>query len=193
MTVQQRIAEAGELQPLPLLREHYLLLDRGGAFDSYSKTEFIDGIIYFVNAQHSRHSRVHVALVRRLSDAVDASAESLTVGLELSVDLPSGSMPQPDLLVARTLPENAAAPASDVLIAIEVTSSTLAMDLGRKPGLYASAAVAEYWVADIEGGCFHQFWAPERGNYAKRHVVPFGQPLTAATIPDLTIATDGLA
>lgn len=193
MTVQQTIAEAGEPQPLLLSREHYLLLDKAGAFDSYSKTEFIDGIIYTVNAQYSRHSRVNLALVQRLSAAVDASSQELAIGLELTIDLPSGELPQPDLLVARDLPENAAAPAADVLIAIEITSSTLAMDLGRKPNLYASAGIAEYWAADVAGGCFHQFWSPGESGYTQRRVIPFGQPLTAAAIPDLTIATDGLA
>lgn len=192
MTVQQRIT-AQQQQRLPLSREHYLLLDQTGAFDEYGKTEFIDGVIYFVNARHSRHSRVQVTLARRLSDAIDAADGAMVLGLELTIDHPSGALPQPDLLIARTLPDDAAAPASDVLVAIEVTSSPLAADLGRKPTLYASGEIGEYWVVDVDGGCVHIFWGVEGGQYVSRRVVPFGQPLTAATLPDLTIATDGLA
>lgn len=191
MTAQQRIT-AGEPQPLPLTREHYLLLSEAGAFDAYGKTEFIDGVIYFVNAQHSRHSRVHIVLVRRLSDAIDALAEPMVLGLELTIDHPSGALPQPDLLIAHTLPDDAPAVAAEVRLAIEVTSSTLANDLGRKPTLYASCGVGEYWVVDVDGGCVHQFSNARGDCYESRRVVPFGQPLTAATIPDLTIATDGL-
>lgn len=193
MTVQQKISEVGEPQRLLLLREHYLLLQEAGALDQYRKTEFIDGEIYVVNAHFSHHSRVQTALLRRLADAVETFSDVLIVTLELSVDLPSGAMPQPDLVVARNLPDNDAVPASDVLIAVEVSSTTQGMDLKRKPDLYASADIAEYWVADLDTLRFHQFFSPVSGAYQERNEVAFGHPLTSVTIPDLTIATDGLA
>lgn len=193
MTVQQKTVEAGEPQRLLLSREQYLLLQEAGALDEYAKTELIDGIIYTVNAQHSRHSRVHIALVRRLSDTLERLSPPLFLGLELSVDLPSGAMPQPDLLVARSLPDDDAVESSDVLIAVEIASTTLRMDLGRKAELYAEMDVAKYWVFDLDGGTIHQFSSPVSGAYQERQNVAFGHPLTSATIPDLTIATEGLA
>ncbi len=89
MTVQRTIAEAGEPHRLLLSRDHYLLLQEAGALDEFAKTELIDGIIYTVNAQHSRQSRVHITLVRRLSDVLERLSPPLFLGLELSVDLPS--------------------------------------------------------------------------------------------------------
>ena len=42
--------------PLKLRVEDYLLLDASGAFESYQKTELIEGEVYFVNAQHRPHA-----------------------------------------------------------------------------------------------------------------------------------------
>ncbi len=102
-------------------------------------------------------------------------------------------MPQPDLLVARSLPDDDAVEVSDVLIAVEIASTTLRKDLGLKAELYAEADVGEYLVFDLYGGTIHQFSSPVSGAYQERQDVAFGCPLTSATIPHLTVATDELA
>ena len=53
--------------------DEFVLLDRSGAFDSYAKTELIDGRIIVVNAQFSEHMTAKVTLLRRLADACDRS------------------------------------------------------------------------------------------------------------------------
>jgi Uma2 family endonuclease len=74
----------------------------------------------------------------------------------------------------------------------EVSSSTLDTDLGRKLKLYAAAGVPEYWVVDVNQRLIHQMWHPGGEAYAERREVAFGQPISAATIPDLTIETTTL-
>jgi hypothetical protein len=42
--------------------EDFLLLNEQGAFSEHSRTELIDGDIYFINAQHSRPARIETEM-----------------------------------------------------------------------------------------------------------------------------------
>ncbi|CAA9510632.1 MAG: hypothetical protein AVDCRST_MAG39-1939 [uncultured Sphingomonadaceae bacterium] len=47
-------------------------------------------------------------------------------------------------------------------------------------------------MLDVEGSELHRFSQPGPDGYATREKPPLGEFLTAATIPGLTVATDGL-
>ena len=99
-------------------------------------------------------------------------------------------MPDPDIMLT-TEPEGPkAVPLASVTLIIEVADTSLVDDLGQKSVLYGRAGVPEYWVADVNGRAIHQMWSPEPDGYARRATTPFGETITAVTIPGLTIATD---
>ena len=54
----------------------------------------------------------------------------------------------------------------DVMLAIEVADSSLAYDLKRKPGIYASYGVQELWVIDVERRVTHVHRKPGERGYA---------------------------
>ena len=81
---------------------------------------------------------------------------------------------------------------SKVCIAIEVSDTTLAIDLGRKAGVYASAKIPEYWVVDTNAQLIRQMWEPVDEAYTNRCDIAFGGQVTAATISGLVIETDRL-
>lgn len=60
----------------------------------------------------------------------------------------------------------------DVLLAIEVADSSLAYDLKRKPGIYASFGVQELWVIDVESRVTHVHGRPGERGYADIQRVP---------------------
>lgn len=75
----------------------------------------------------------------------------------------------------------------EVRLAVEISDSTLDMDLGRKARLYASHGVPEYWVVDVEARLIHQLWAPEGDAYARRREVAFGERVEAVTVAGLVV------
>lgn len=170
----------------------YLLLQRSGAFRHHARTELIEGEIIAVNAQYSLHGRVQKRLFLALSQACDGLGGGVEAWVEVSVDLKPDSLPTPDMMVTRELPENAPAPAASVLLIVEVAESTLTNDLNVKAPLYARHGIPEYWVADVNSRVIHQMWSPESGIYSERRAIPFGGMVTSNSVTDLTILTDRL-
>ena len=71
------------------------------------------------------------------------------------------SEPEPDGLVVEGKPRDFLADhPTTAALAVEVSDSTLATDLGVKVALYAQANVAEYWVIDINARTLHVYRTP---------------------------------
>jgi Uma2 family endonuclease len=73
-------------------------------------------------------------------------------------------------------------PASAVLV-IEVAASSLPVDLAVKAPLYASAAIAEYWVLDLDGRRAIVHREPGAGGYGQRFEVPADGQLNSLALP----------
>ncbi|ONF95995.1 Uma2 family endonuclease [Sphingomonas jeddahensis] len=177
--------------PVKLTLDDYLLLDGSGAFANYQKTELIDGEIFFMNAQHRPHVRLKMALYEAIKAALPAGSP-LTLFIEASVALSGKDAPEPDLLLTSEPDGDGLIPGASVALIVEVSDTTLRKDLGEKQEAYARAGIPEYWVANLEGRLIRQMWSPANDGYGENREITFGAPLSAATIPNLTIVTDNL-
>lgn len=187
MTLQDRPATA----KYKLTGADYALLAAAGAFGD-ARTELVDGDVLLMSPQYRPHGFVKDELAFALRLSLRQLESSLAVATEVSVSLSEHDMPAPDIALT-TEPRGAGAmPLASLMLAIEVSDTTLEHDLGRKAELYAGAAIPEYWVADVNGRVIHQFWRPADGVYAEQRTTAFGEPLKAVTIPDLEIATTAL-
>lgn len=169
----------------------FLLLDESGAFADYTKTELIEGEIYVMNAIHSRHASATAELVYALRVAVDAAGLDLKLYTPLSVNLSDDSLPEPDIALCEKQ-DSGIMPLAKVKLLIEVSDTTLDIDLGRKAALYAKAGVPEYWVIDLNENRALLHMTPKDGDYAEQIDVPFGEPLHMGTIDGVTVETSGL-
>ena len=174
--------------PVKLRIEDYLLLDRSGAFDSYAKTELIEGQIFYMNAQHRPHARIKSLLFLAVSNALRVSQSPLEALVEASILVPDHGVPEPDIVLTSEPEGEGLVPLSSVALVIEVADTTLDTDLGRKAALYARHGIPEYWVADVEAKVIHQLWAPEGEAYAQRHEVAFGERIEAVTVAGLVVS-----
>lgn len=189
MTAQDALARP---RPAKLTVEDFVLLDRSGAFDAYAKTELIDGTVIVVNAQLGDHFKAKTRLLRRLADSCDALQRGLEAWSEGSIEIGPHSVPEPDLFVTNAEPAAGLVPHRTVVLVVEVASTTLELDLGKKLRLYAAAGIPEYWVVDVENRVIHQMWTPEDGAFAERRELAFGEPIEAATIEGLRVETSGI-
>lgn len=173
-------------------RNDYLLLDRAETFRKHAKTELVEGTIYAMNAQFSRHARVHGLLYQASVAACALSQAGLSAWIEVSLALAEDSMPQPDIVIVRELPDEGAVPAASVVLVIEVADTSLAFDLDAKQRIYAAAAIPEYWVVDVNGRMIRQMWSPDDTAYTQVRENAFGGDIAAVTSDSLVIATDRL-
>lgn len=184
--------ESDRSVPIKLRLEDYLLLDRAGAFESYGKTELIDGVVYEMSPQHRPHGFVKDELAYRLRRSLEALESPLHVATEQSVEIGPHSGPQPDIILTTEPRGPGAIPVGSVAMLVEVAASTTSFDLNDKARIYATAGIAEYWVADVSARVIHRMWAPEGETYAERREVGFGERIAAATVEGLAVETRGI-
>ncbi len=169
----------------------FMLLHDAGAFADYAKSELIEGEVWVMNAIYSRHALATAELVYALRVAVDAAGLDLKLYCPLSIDLSEDSLPEPDIALCERHPSGPM-PLAKVKLLIEVSDTTLAIDLGRKAALYAKAGVPEYWVIDLNENRALLHMTPQDGEYAEQIDVPWGAPLHSGTLAGLTVETGGL-
>jgi Uma2 family endonuclease len=178
-------------QTAKLRVKDFMLLHDAGAFAGYAKSELIGGEIWVMNAIYSRHASATAEMVMSLGMAVKAAGLNLKLYCPLSVDLSDDSLPEPDIALCEKH-TSGPMPLAKVKLLIEVSDTTLAIDLGRKAELYARAGVPEYWVIDLNENRALLHMTPKDGDYAEQIDVPFGQPLHSGTLDGVTVETSGL-
>ena len=78
-------------------------------------------------------------------------------------------------------------PAAQSLLIIELSSSSIGYDLGRKAALYARLGVCDYWVIDADRRQTHVHRDPQPEGYGEIRLVPEGEPLVPLLIPALSV------
>lgn len=181
--------ESDALRPYKLRIEDYELLATSGSIGAHPRTELIDGRIFAVSLQYRPHGFVKDELAHCLRRALEQLGLVLAVATEQSVVIPPHNEPLPDIIVTSEPQGAGGIPNASVALIVEVSTMTLAFDLGEKAQIYAEAGVPEYWVADVDAGVIHQHWAPCGSGYAERREIDFGGVIEAVTIPLLSIET----
>lgn len=124
-------------------------------FAPEARTELIDGVIIDMPPL----GNPHMSAVDRLGEMlIKALAGQAIVRSQGSIRLGDYSVPQPDITLLRPRPDyykNHTATGEDVLLAIEVSDSTLRFDLETKAPLYAKHGIRELWVIDVQGRRVH--------------------------------------
>ena len=186
MTIQERL-RPGKYR---LRVEDYQQLDEAGVFGD-ARTELLDGEIIVMNAEYRPHAWVQNEFAYRLRRKLEEIESDLHVS-SASVRVSDHSMPRPDTVLTRQPRGEGAIPSASVALLLEVSSTTLKRDLGRKLAIYARAGIPEYWVANVGARVIHRMAGPNASDYAEQSEIAFGEPISAITIPGLTISTDGL-
>lgn len=164
-------------------RREYEELIALGVFGPEEHLELVDGEIFEMSPQSSRHATA----VRAVEEALRRAFGS---GFDVRVQLPLGlddrSEPEPDVAVVRgSYRDYADAHPRTAVLLVEVSDTTLAYDRGRKRDLYARNGVPEYWILDLAAGALEIHRAPATGRYGEVATVRDDEIVTAlaATAP----------
>lgn len=168
------------------------LLALNGAFADLGRTELLDGDIYSMNSQYTRHASAKAFFHEALLDWKRANRPDLVVWTEASVAMPPHDEPQPDVILCDRPTGSKGIPVAAVHLLVEVADESLAGDLGYKAALYARQGVPEYWVVDLRDRKVHRLSSPIRDGYRARHAVAFGERVEAVTVAGLGVDTQDL-
>jgi Uma2 family endonuclease len=173
--------------------DRYQKMVATGVLTERDRIELIDGEMINMAPIGPKHAALTARLTKLLVLAVGDTAIVSPGG---PVNLGDFSEPQPDLLLlrprgdyyARKIPD-----ASDVLLLIEISDSTLAFDQTTKRALYARHGVVEYWIIDVEAKRIQLHREPQvNGSYAQAHGFGMTDTVAPQALPSVRLMVQDL-
>lgn len=177
----------GSETPARFSVEEFMAMASGALGEIVGKVELVDGVIVRMAPANYPHFAYQRQLFRKLDAIFGDGIDGFIVGQELTVRLGEATVRDPDIAIFRDPGMIPGIVAWDVvLLAAEISDSTLRDDMGPKRLSYAQAGVPDYWVVDIQGRAVHCFSGITDGDYTRDETVAFGEPIpvpgTEATI-----------
>lgn len=164
----------------------YEQLIEQGFLEEGAPCELLDGIIFHKNradmgANDMTHGPGHANRVEQLTLLLSGVARQLGVRMrcQLPLQLSHNDAPEPDFaLVIQTSSEvmNRHPQGDEVVLVIEVASSSLKQDRNRKLAIYARAGIPEYWIINLTTKQLEIFRTPDsqQGSYQESRVLLSG-------------------
>ena len=173
--------------PRPRLwtREEYHRMAEVGLLPEGPGMELIDGVIY----EKMPQSKPHTASIRYVFRALLVIyGTGFNVSMQLPMPLGDSGEPEPDVLVlpgeAEDFDERDPDPRTDVVLAVEVSVSSLGFDRREKAALYARHGVPDYWIVNVVGRTVEVRREPRAEGYAETRVYAEGEsvPVGGGTV-----------
>lgn len=158
-----------------------------GILSEDDRVELIEGEIVEMAPIRMRHAMCVARLVELLTESVRRRA---IVWPQNSVILNDGTELQPDvaLLRLRHYSEDELAPgADDIIFVVEVSDSTLSKDRLVKAPHYARAAIAEFWLINLQESVIEVYATPSSGAYQQMKRVERGASLQVPGLTDIRL------
>lgn len=172
--------------------EEYERMVEAGILTEDDRVELIEGEIVEMSPIGSRHAACVKRLITLLAARVGASA---ILSVQDPVVLDDLSEPEPDVVLLRPRPdfyEHGHPRASDVLLLIEVSDTTLKYDRQIKMPLYARAGVREYWVINLQGDEIEIHAHPSGDAYQLVKRAGRGETVNSENVPGLALEVDSV-
>jgi len=158
-----------------------------GLLGEDDRVELLDGEV----VEMSPIGSVHAGLVERVADLLRLRcAGKAQVRTQNPIRIGKHSEPEPDIALVKPRDDyyiGAHPGPDDVLLLIEISDSSVAIDRADKAPLYAAAGVPEVWLVDLRAGEVEV----HRGRADGWRARP-GEAIAPLALPDLRIAVDEL-
>jgi Uma2 family endonuclease len=161
-----------------------------GIFDEDERFELIEGDFVMMSPQHIAHERIKNPLNMALARVVPPD---VFVGVESSIQLARNVLVQPDITVISQSvfnadPKTFARPRSeDILLLIEVASSSINYDRRVKARLYARHGIREFWVIDANERVTFIHTGPTGETWSSIAERASNEALTTPALPNFSI------
>lgn len=168
--------------------EEYLRMGEKGVFAPDARLELIDGEIIEMAPIGSPHSG-RVNTLNRLF--VQRAGDRAVVSVQHPAVIAKRSVPQPDLalLAPRADDYRDSHPtAAEILLAVEVSDTTLRFDLDKKVPLYARSGIPEVWVVDVNAAAVRVYREPTAGAYRVSFTASGEERVASLLVPQVWVA-----
>jgi Uma2 family endonuclease len=121
------------------------------------------------------------------------ASERAVVLVHSPVKIAEHAMPEPDIALLRlelTLYAARHPEPGDVLLAIEVSDSSIGRDRAVKLPLYAGAAIYEAWIVDLTSDVIEVYRDPSAAGYREMERFGRGSTIRLSLLPDLEVPVD---
>jgi Uma2 family endonuclease len=183
---------SASLLPRRFTIDEYYRMAEAGILKPDERVELIDGVVYTMSPIGSRHA----ACVRTLDDLFHATFRGRAiVSVQNPIRLPDLTEPQPDLVLARPHPDRYRKrhpEPRDILLLVEVMDTSAMRDRGQKLTAYATAAVPEVWLVDLDGQAIEVHHIPQGGVYSRSYTRRSGESVTPGAFPDVALNVDDI-
>ena len=171
-------------------RDEYYKMAAAGIFGADERVELIRGEVVTLAPIGPSHRRSSLRLYDILHDM---SAGSYYVLHESPITLTDGTEPQPDIAVARGSEDDyddRHPYASEIVLVVEASDTTLAADRRDKAQLYAAAGIPNYWIINLVQGQAEVYDLPVNGQYSR---TAFFLPTQKIDVPFLSGKSIGVS
>ncbi len=164
-----------ESQKARITTAQFLRMCDAGVFDDDDwKIELVEGELERMPPPQGVHSLLQGAIYAKLLQVFGAERTRVEIGIALT----DGTVFGCDVAVMQApLSQDRWPRAEEVLLAVEVSQTTLARDLGMKGPHYAAAGIGHYWVVDGAASVVHAFHEPVGARFSRSQIIRFGEPL----------------
>jgi Uma2 family endonuclease len=171
-------------------REEYDQMAEAKVFAPEKRVELVDGVIYDMSPQKSRHATLVWAISEALRSILQAGS---FIRIQVPLALSEDSEPEPDVaVVAGSGWDYFDHHPSSALLIVEVADSSLHHDRERKRFLYARAGIPECWIANLVKNQLEVYRKPVRGAYSSKKVLQAGDSVSPLFCPDASVAVADL-
>ena len=163
-------------------------MGEAGIFSEGDRVELIDGEVVEKAPIGDRHIEAVMRLNRLLSRwALGTQETGLFVSVQNPLVLGEHFEPEPDLVLVLRREGRAGAPIpEEVLLVVEVATTSLICDRETKLPLYAEAGIPEAWLVDLTTDVIEAYSEPRQEGYGKLVCFGRGERVLSTTLSDLT-------
>lgn len=187
MTTVEKIVTSSTVRPKRFRVDDFRKMTEAGILPEESGWEVIDGYLIDKMTIGSRHA----SIVNRLTKLLIASlGETAVVSVQNPLLIDEYNAPEPDVAVLAPRSDYYAdrhPAASDVLLLIEVSASSLTLDRDVKLKLYADAGVREVWLVNLADETIEQYSSPGNGQYGTLSTSKRGETINAKLVEGLSL------
>jgi len=172
--------------------DEYHRMGETGILTQDDRVELIEGEVIEMSPISSRHAACVDRLTAALSRPIGARA---ILRVQSPIAVGDRAEPQPDLALLHPRPDFYAQQhpgAAEVLLAIEVSDSSVEYDRSVKVPLYARAGIREVWQVCLPEDVILVYWNPSEGAYRETRRVRRGERLSSQAIPDIELSADSI-
>lgn len=162
-------------------------MGEAGIFPPDSRMELIEGEILHMAPIGFNHAGHVARLIHALAPLIQDRA---IINAQNPVQLSDLSEPEPDFLLLHPEPNfytTRHPNASDVLLLVEVSDTTLRFDRSQKLRLYATHNIPEYWIVNLIDDCLEVCRQPQDGDYLQKIVLGKSDSLNLVALPEVRI------